>query len=950
MRQDETNIYRSLLEERPPKLITYVNTPWEEVPDLADYNAKAFQILQRRLRAMTRRLQAQAPSAGVASEGVLILGEAGTGKTHLLMRVARAMSATNPVMFIHKPNNEEAVAQHVWAQLIESLTRHVPGLAPGQSQLDHLLAHVFTAVLTPILEKDIGDNLNAKLKQRWLKLLKQTPSNLFGMLEGGSGRQKHLDYLRNKTLAYLRIHHPDVDQTVARALINYCFLATERDRRATLTWLIGQEIDETTVKRLGLGSLWPEPLDEKDSDIYLRQERERLAIRAIQTVGDLARHYGKPLILAFDQLEGLRGETRLTQRWGDVMQQLFTVVPNMLVLTAVFPGLWESWFRCELHQAVQDRIAQDRLELDPFDAERAEALLAVHLRDTVEELNLPDPIYPFTREDVAELCGKAHSPRTFLQAARNRLDDWLDDARAVVSTSATAVPIPCETPASETSPTASSPDPILKAVMESYRRAVVHAQVERRQGLPNEEDLFGRLSQLLRKLAACGVTPPPDCSGRVTNRGRVMPSNLLVRPAEGPAVALAVCHAQGNSLKSRLENLLAMVGPENDQVAAAAVLVRDGRCPVPTGQSEALLHGLDPGRAVALMLDERQGVAIQALSDLLTAVEQGEVAAGPDARVIDESEFLDAVLRLGLPRTIRAFEELVRFAPVLAGLLGQPLDISLEPESFTQTSSQTNSAALAAAWGNDRVGTSGPASNSTAVKADTLPNDVPCLWDEPAPETLPAELAELTRLLTPEGQSPWNVATAHDAAPPLQGLPSRAVLIPVSGEVEPPDDEHDDQPHLKRTNPAQVRAVTTLLRRWIDTKTVEPEQVLILAPYDAQARALREGLGTLAQRVAVATLENSRERRADVVVAVSTDDQVPPSPALLGRTWMRSAVARARRQWVWIANPQYLINFRFFPIAELMRNRATLSRCRTVPLATLEATTPAASHGDARSA
>lgn len=913
MRRDANNEYRRLLDERPPRLITYVNTPWENAPDAPEFNAAAFRLVERRLKAMGRRVSPDEPAP---SQGVLVLGEAGAGKTHLLSRVTRELSAAHPVMFIQKPNNEEAVAQQIWSQLVESLTRHVPGLAPGQSQLDHLLAHVFSAALAPLLERDAAEGLNAKLKQRWAKLLRASPTNLFGMLEGGAGRQKHLDFLRNKVLGHLRVRHPDVDQTVARALVNYCFLANDRDRRATLTWLMGQAIDDTTARRLGLGAFWPEVNDGTSSDVFVRQERERQAIRAIATIGELSKYYGKPLILAFDQLEGMRGETRLTERWGDVAQQLFTVAPNLLVLTCVFPSLWNTWFEPVLHEAVKDRLAQDRIRLEPFGPEAAAALLAAHLRETNEALGLPEPLYPFEPEDVAQLQALAKSPRAFLQRARDRLDEWLFDEEEEQAPRAPAAPARA---ASESAHEVT----LESAVQEAYDRFHARRALTHEHGIPNEEDLFGKLRELLRALGRSGPAPV-DFSERAAHGPRVMPSNVLGRPASaqtqtpdpdpdrGPSLCFAVAHSQGNALKARLENLAAVAGTGAPGGCDRFLLLRDARCPAPSGQSAAILESFaqQPDRGRFLAVDAEEWARLQALHDTLVAVlEQDLTAAGAP---VAEEEFVRAVRDLGLfaPSPIaRAAAEL---APWAATLFGIPAPVPV-PGPATDASPR--------------------AADAPAPKTATPETEPAPAGDSGSPVPEPAvasEIADLLRAVAPRGPAP----VAQEPPPPLAFEPwagRRAVFLNVPGTVEPPDSENDDD-RSPRRNPEQTRAALAVVRAAL-AEGRPPETVAVLAPHAGHVRHIREALEQIhdadadAARVFVGTPAEAPGRKWDLAVVCLTDDGVSPSPPLLGREWLRDAYGRARGQLVVVGNPAYLTNFRFFPVAELLLHRSALARC-----------------------
>src|SRR5262245_58898125 len=133
MNQNQAERYRPILEDDSPTFLDRVNTPWDHVPDLAEYNQDAYRRIVRALRALSR---ARSSDDALNTQGILVLGEAGTGKTHLLMRVARNLSETNHILFVRKPNNEDAVAQHVWANMVSSLTRSLPTSGSKRSQLD----------------------------------------------------------------------------------------------------------------------------------------------------------------------------------------------------------------------------------------------------------------------------------------------------------------------------------------------------------------------------------------------------------------------------------------------------------------------------------------------------------------------------------------------------------------------------------------------------------------------------------------------------------------------------------------------------------------------------------------------------------------------------------------------------------------------------------------------
>ena len=140
-----------------------------------------------------------------------------------------------------------------------------PASGSKRSQLDDLLAHVFTAVLIPEFEQDIQEGKD-DLKQRWVVDLKADPYNLFKMLGEGEQRQSNMDKIRRRTLRYLLHKHPDVDQRIAHVLITYCFVAREDRKRVLLTWLSGQDVDQAEAKDLGLDTSWVK-IDETSADV-----------------------------------------------------------------------------------------------------------------------------------------------------------------------------------------------------------------------------------------------------------------------------------------------------------------------------------------------------------------------------------------------------------------------------------------------------------------------------------------------------------------------------------------------------------------------------------------------------------------------------------------------------------------------------------------------------------
>ncbi|WP_435017952.1 hypothetical protein TA3x_005575 [Tundrisphaera sp. TA3] len=663
MHQDQAERYRPLLEDDPPAFLDRVNTPWDQVPDLAEYNQDAYRKIVRALRSLSRK---KATDDESNTQGILILGEAGTGKTHLLMRVARNLSETNHILFVRKPNNEDAVAQHIWANMVSSLTRSLPTSGSKRSQLDDLLAHVFTAVLLPEFEQDVQEGKD-DLKKRWIVDLKADPYNLFKMLGEGEQRQSNMDKIRRRTLRYLMHKHPDVDQRIAHVLITYCFVAREDRKRVLLTWLSGQDVDQAEAKDLGLDTSWVR-IDETSADVATQQQREEQALRAIRTIGILSTYY-QPLILAFDQLEGLRDQQRLSHRWGDTVREIFTMTPNLLVVTCIFPSLWESWFDRSLDRSVTERIAQQTVTLETFGPQHGLRLLAAHMEPSFAKHRLPTSIYPFTEDDVAALCSKATSPRSFIQGARTMFEAWLDED------------VPATAPAKVVAPAVVSReavDSLIRSTMAEFEREHLGSYDAE---IPVEQDLFGRVKDVVETLLR--HSNEEATYGKATCGQKVMPPNLIIKLADGAdSLCVGIVNGEAKSFAARMRNINEVMrsggGPRR------AILLRDRRCKAVGDKGREYVEAFEAMGNVYLNAGGDEISALNAIYDTLVAIEEHDLSIG--THEVDKRQFVEFLRGEGIARNTRLLRSAAQLSGCFARAIGQ---VDLQPKTNGQTSVQT---------------------------------------------------------------------------------------------------------------------------------------------------------------------------------------------------------------------------------------------------------------------
>ncbi|MCL2347335.1 MAG: hypothetical protein FWC50_03635 [Planctomycetaceae bacterium] len=243
MQPDNENIYRSLFSDSSVgNFPDRVDAPWDkDIPDMEDFNLKAYRNICRQVDSIHLDPQHK-------SRGLLVLGAAGTGKTHLLMRVARTLSTEelnkdtlkSHILFVRRPNNEEAVAQHIWDNIVISMGQSLSKNS-NRTQLDTMLSHVFSAVLIPGFKQDIAENKDSEKKERWKRQLEKDPYNLLKILGEGEQRNNNLNIIRRRTLNHLKTQCSDVDQDIAYVLITYCLTAEESRKRLLMEWLRGKE-------------------------------------------------------------------------------------------------------------------------------------------------------------------------------------------------------------------------------------------------------------------------------------------------------------------------------------------------------------------------------------------------------------------------------------------------------------------------------------------------------------------------------------------------------------------------------------------------------------------------------------------------------------------------------------------------------------------------------------
>jgi len=115
-----------------------VDTPFQEHPDFRGIFAEECD----RLKAILADIKLD---PNHQTKGAVVIGEPGSGKTHLMMRLAKDLLTKNRLLFIRQPNNPDTVLFHTYSRILESLIQIVPNSI--HTQLEYLLANSFAEII-----------------------------------------------------------------------------------------------------------------------------------------------------------------------------------------------------------------------------------------------------------------------------------------------------------------------------------------------------------------------------------------------------------------------------------------------------------------------------------------------------------------------------------------------------------------------------------------------------------------------------------------------------------------------------------------------------------------------------------------------------------------------------------------------------------------------------------
>jgi hypothetical protein len=357
---------------------------------------------------------------GLRTTSLLVLGPAGTGKTHLFARLRRKLGPTAAFVHIRPDIGVATTPRHVLAHVVDALSRETASLPARQIDvvLGCLLAAVHGApIARPLLQLD--------------DYRRTTDEERADIVE--------------QVLGHVELWCPDLHADYLELLLALPILARV-EQRAVMTWLSGREPSEAQLARLGRKS----GLD--DTEVLP-------ALRTLAAVSAL----GAPLVLVFDQLENLIDPTGDNDRivaYGTLVSELRDNVRGFTLAQMALDTEWVRGIRPVLGASQRTRVEGEVLQVAmPTPAQRTELVRLWVEALPVDERGGRFPA-PFAAEQVRTWCDAADmTPRALMIACRRAIEAAHEERMAMLPAQPISAPQlgPTGEPRRPTSPPAAGP-------------------------------------------------------------------------------------------------------------------------------------------------------------------------------------------------------------------------------------------------------------------------------------------------------------------------------------------------------------------------------------------------------------------------------------------------------------------------------------------------------------
>lgn len=509
------------------------------------------------------------------SAGLLIHGEAGSGKTHLLRRLRSRLTPVAPTatdrqeclyVWVRLQTSPRMIWRTLRRSLVDDWFRPVMG---QRSQFDRILFHRLAEIR--VAKGDL---------EPWYEYMRdEDPQGLARLMDQIADAQ---DLDRNSAIAFQHI-------------------AFERHRRDLRAWLSGTSLPAAALERLDMAQ--DEGTDEERED-----DARQVVIMLCKLAGD-----GLPIVLSFDQIEALQAtpaDRDALFAFGQLISTLHDCTSNVLLISSV-QSAFATVLRDQSRQADYDRMTSlGSYTLNPLTRREAEQLIAARLPEndsTIPTASERSACWPLETAEFDSLFTTGGvSPRKLLMRCAERFENHAHgtSSKAVE----TALPLPPR-----------------RQTLAQFFEETWNATLEEKQ----QSNTADRTDEIIRH--GLPLLMPLVAPAIRLAQNETLPDVELVFDAPGQRLGVSLCtQANMNSLASRLKRLK---GQFDKARLSRLVLLRDRRIPLSKTAKAAAksLEELEQRGAVVLYPSIEILAAIDALRTLLSNAKSGDLSCGADS-------------------------------------------------------------------------------------------------------------------------------------------------------------------------------------------------------------------------------------------------------------------------------------------------------------------------------
>jgi hypothetical protein len=369
-----------------------VADPWHwgnwDMVDVPEIHDEAFDLCRRALE-RTRDSH--------CSTSILLHGDAGSGKTHLLARLQAWLAGE---LTIHGPapaaifisvrmqTSPQMIWRHLQSRFGEDLLRPT---ANGRTQLERILLPRLTE-----FSPGIGE------PRTWLERIQREARTSALAVEEAEQVIDALDQAAGLN---------DRDLTI---VLTHFILG--RHRRDVRAWLRGESLPEAALTQLGL------KIDQEGDP----EERARTIILSLCRMTGPA----MPIVFCFDQVEALQShphDLAGLHRFGQMLGYLHDETQNTLLISCILSIFIDSLNKAIISSDYDRMRSYGHLPLKALTAAEAKRLIEARLKATPGLLSWrtsqPDRFWPLAEEDIDEaLRRNINTPRALLSYCADRFE------------------------------------------------------------------------------------------------------------------------------------------------------------------------------------------------------------------------------------------------------------------------------------------------------------------------------------------------------------------------------------------------------------------------------------------------------------------------------------------------------------------------------------------------